>query len=1184
MARIRLRSLKLTGFKSFPDEVELTFPGKVSAIIGPNGCGKSNLVDAILWVLGEQSPSLMRLKQMGDVVFTGASSRAAAGVAEVTLVLESDDGHWKEADGCLEVRRRVFRTGPSEYRLNGRSVRLKDIFEELAGVGLGTRAYSIIEQGRVGQVLSARPIDRRSLLEEAAGITRYKARKHEAELKLEHTRQNLLRLEDVIGEVKRSLRQIKRQAKQAERHQKLEADLKDHLRRLFTIDAHLLDGQRTDIQKRRAQAQNEVAAAAAALAGSDADLGRAREGLDTARAETDAAREEVAKLLGSRERLEAFLERSADLLDNLRASLDHTRNEAATLRSSRGSLDDRIGEARRRVEDLQIELDAVAKGVAAADEAYQKADVLRTEAEQEAAQQRQDLLRTISTLTASRNRLGDLERESDRLEYALGQLGQDRTRLEKRHEELAGTAREAVDRSREAARAAEELASRRRDLSDERARLREEASSAKQEAESLGHSLWELRHRLQGVEREIARHAAATEQLAESIPTEQLAGQLGDYLHPSPELAPVFDRVWREWLELPIVRSTTLTTDQTTAFAGLEGRIRLIAAAEAPPVRDLPLPDGAEDLLLQAGIDSEHLGWVSRALPRTLRCNDSEKARELADELPEALVVCGDGIVRKGRVLEPTTRGDRLPGTLQLRTMQEELGAKIAEVGARTEELTGLHQEAATRLEGQTEELAELDTRAVAAEQERARTAAVEESLTQELGRVERELDSLAAEEDRSREQAANIEQRRERLVEEVSKLEERSVELEQAVEDAANRLAVRREETADALRELDRRRAEERLAEERTEAARAESNRLDEEAGALGGRVEKLEAEAGRLRDQQTGTEEEVVRSRTRLVEEQGLLAAAREHERRLAEQVDAIAARVTTLEKEVRVRRETHDREREVLHEIEVDQTRLYGDWERLRDHAADELGLAVEALLEGEPEADDDPEALRTDIEGLRAKIERLGPVNLLALKELDELEERSQFLGKQRKDLVEALQTLDETIREIDATCTERFVATFEQVNEVFAETFSSLFGGGTARLDLVDEDDPLESGIDITAQPPGKKNQSVQLLSGGEKALTALSLLISLFRIKPSPFCILDEVDAPLDDANVERFSDLVHAMTEHTQFVLVTHNRRTMARADLLYGVTMEEPGVSKVVSVRVEDPQKLREGETLLP
>jgi chromosome segregation protein len=1172
MARIRLRSVKLTGFKSFPDEVELAFPGKVSAIIGPNGCGKSNLVDAILWVLGEQSPSLMRLKQMGDVVFSGAASRPASGAAEVTLVLQSDDGHWKETDGCLEVRRRVFKTGPSDYRLNGRSVRLKDIFDELADVGLSTRAYSIIEQGRVGQVLSARPIDRRALLEEAAGITRYKARKHEAEIKLEHTRQNLLRLEDVIGEVMRTLRQIKRQAKQAERHQKLENELRDHLRRLFTIDAHLLDAQRSDIQKRRAQAQNEVAAAAAALAGSDADLGRARGELETCRSETESAREEVATLLGSRERLEAFLERSADLLDNLRASLDHTRNESATLRSSRGSLENRIAEARQRAETLQAELETIQKGVTEADEAHLKSDAHRAEAEQKSAQQRQDLLRTISTLTSSRNRLGDLERERDRLAYAVGKLAQDRKRLEDRHEELGGSVRKAADRSRGASQISEELASRRRELSDQRARLRDEASSAKQEAESLGHSLWELRHRLQGVEREIARHAAATEQLGNLAPAEQMAGQLGDYLHPAAELAPVLDRVWREWLELPVVRTTTLSPEQIETLAGLDGRIRLVAAAEAPSFRDLPTPKGAEDLLLQAGIEPENLGWVARSLPRTLRCNDLDRARELADELPDAVIVCGDGVVRKGRILEPTTRGDRHPGALQLRTMEQELNTEISDVSARTEELTERHQEAARRLEDRSNQLTSLDSEVVSAEQERARTSTIEESLIQELGRVERELDSLATEEDRCRTQEEEIDQRHTRLEEEVSKLEVRSVELEQAVEDAANHLAGRREETADALRELDRRRAEARLAEERTEAARTESARLDEEAVVLESRVGTLDAEAVRLHDQQTGTEEEVVRSRTRLVEEQGLLAAAREHERRLSEKVDEIIAGVAKLEKEVRVRREVHDREREVLHTIEVEQTRAEADWDRLREHAADELGLAVESLLEAEPEPDDEPEALRTDIEGLRAKIDRLGPVNLLALKELDELEERSQFLTHQRKDLVEALQSLDETIREIDANCTERFVTTFQQVNEVFAETFSTLFGGGTARLDLVDEDDPLESGIDITAQPPGKKNQSVQLLSGGEKALTALSLLISLFRIKPSPFCILDEVDAPLDDANVQRFSDLVQAMTEHTQFVLITHNRRTMARADLLYGVTMEEPGVSKVVSVRIED------------
>ncbi|MEJ2582238.1 MAG: hypothetical protein P8127_11495, partial [Acidobacteriota bacterium] len=718
----------------------------------------------------------------------------------------------------------------------------------------------------------------------------------------------------------------------------------------------------------------------------------------------------------------------------------------------------------------------------------------------------------------------------------------------------------------------ERLASERRELSSERAQLREAASTAKQEAESLGHTLWELRHRLQGVEREIARLSAAADQLASLVPADQMAGQLGDYLNPPSELAPVLDRVWREWLELPVMKTSGLSSDQIEALADLDGRIRLIAASPVPPIRDLAVPDGAEDLLLKAGIETDHLGWIARSLPRTLRCDDAKRACEIADELPDAMIICGDGVVRKGRVLEPMTRGDRHPGALQLRTLEKELTQKISDLSTHTDQMANRHQEAATQLEVQDKELASLDSQGVAAEQERARTAAIEESLVQELGRVERELDSLAADEENSRDRAGENAERHGRLEEEVAKLEERSVELEQAVEEAANRLAGRREETSEALRALDRQRAEERLATERLESAQADAARLEEEAHDLEHRVGALDAEAGRLLDQQTSTEEEVVRSRTRLVEEQGLLAAAREHERRLAEKVDAVSDRVGKLEKEVRVRRDSHDREREILHEIEVEQTRSEADWERLREHAVEELGLAVDTLLEIEPESDDESEALRTDIEGLRAKIERLGPVNLLALKELDELEERSQFLGNQRKDLIEALKALDETIREIDATCTERFVATFEQVNQVFAETFSTLFGGGTARLDLVDEDDPLESGIDITAQPPGKKNQSVQLLSGGEKALTALSLLISLFRIKPSPFCILDEVDAPLDDANVERFSSLVKTMTDHTQFVLITHNRRTMARADLLYGVTMEEPGVSKVVSVRVED------------
>ena len=1172
MAKVRLRSLKLTGFKSFPDEVELGFPGRVSSIIGPNGCGKSNIVDAILWVLGEQSPSLMRLKNMGDVVFNGARGRPAAGAAEVILNLESDDGHWAASGGRMEIKRRVYRSGPSEYRLNGKVARLKDVADELLTVGLGTRNYSIIEQGRVGQVLSARPTDRRVLIEEAAGITRYKKRKHEAELKLEHTRQNLQRLEDVIAEVQRSLRQVKRQASAAKRFEKLQEELKDRLRRLHTIEAHTLDEQRREIIKRRGLSQNEVAAAAAALGGADADLTQARKELEACHAKVDQAQSEVAELTGSRERLEAFLERSADLLDSLRGSLERTRHDRSALESGRTLLDGRVAEASGQVELRDAESTTVGSSVEKAVAENEAARKLLAGAETTSAEQRQALLRTISGLTSGRNRLGELHREQDRLDYTLGQLELERDRLAARRSELEERARLSADASKKAIAAVDDLEARRRELVNERTSLAEDANTAKHETESLGHELWELRHTLQGVERELARHTADADQLAGILPRDAIQGQVSDFLHPGNGLAPLLDRVWQEWLELPVVSLATLTDDQLGAASELEGRLRLVLTVGAEPTPKVKTPKGADDLLALAGAEPAHLPWLERTLPRAYRCSDAERAAEIADSDPSSIIVDSNGLVRRGRVIETPTAGTGHAGTLQLREDRERLAAEIAAMADRATATNQRHTEAAARLGQLESDLESLDAKLITAEQERARATAVEQSHSADRNRVEADLEAQAAKLENGTKRRLELTQRQARSEEEVAELESRSLELEQAVDTASTELDSKREEAAETLRKLDRWQAEARLAEERLAAARTDSNRLAEERRTLETRFETLGREVERLSGELSTTENEIVSTRTRLAEEQGQLSAAREQARRLGEEVGTLAARVEKLDVEVRQRRDAHESQREELHLIEMESTRLDAEWERLRDAAVTELGMAPEKLLEEPATEDDDTNRLAQEIENLRQKLERIGPVNLLALKEVDELAERSTFLETQRTDLVDALKSLSETIREIDVTCTERFVDTFQQVNVVFTETFSNLFGGGTARLDLVDEDDPLESGIDITAQPPGKRNQSVQLLSGGEKALTALSLLIALFRIKPSPFCILDEVDAPLDDANVERLADLVDAMTEHTQFVLITHNRRTMQRADLLYGVTMEEPGVSKVVSVRIEN------------
>ncbi len=1172
MGRIRLASLKLTGFKSFADPAELVFPSDITAIVGPNGVGKSNLVDAILWVLGEQSPSLLRLKDMRDTIFSGAHGRKPAGAAEVVLTLVSDDGRWSSTGGELVISRRVMRSGGSGYRLNGRSVRLRDISNELLRIGLGTRAYSIIGQNRVGQVLSARPTDRRMLLEEAAGITHYRARKRDAELKLAQTRQNLERLDDVIAEVDRSRRQLKRQARQAERYRVLEDELKANLRALYGIRIRTAALRRERTGTLRAQLQNEGAAAASALGGAEADLAAARQQLEEAHVEVEAARSEVAALASSGERLSAFLERSADLLDTMRASLVAAKNQAEATVSTRETLATRLAQAQSHLKALESSHEEIVKkkrdaaGVAkAAREAFQAA-------QREASEQRQSLLRMISSLTETRNRLTSLERERDRLTYTLSQLEQEHERLNARHEAARGRLDAAQADVARASGAATQTRGQRDAVASRRDASIAAAQEAGRRAESLSHRSWEIKHRLTGIEHELSRHAAALDQVAAFVPSKALAGQVSSFLHPRGADAALLDRVWHDVLELPVVKLDSLPPRAVETAAGMDARIRLAYAGRVDPP-EFPAPvEGAEPLMPLAGIAPEEAGWLAAVLPPAYRTDDEASARRLAAAHPWAIFLAPDGTLHRGRTVELPSAGSELRGALELRGELEELTQRLLELDAKAAAARALeeeHNRAASALE---DELAGLNEALLEAEEVRARAAAVERSEREELGRLERELEVVAAETGRSRNERAAIERRLEALEAEVTSLEQRSSGIELALDKAGTTVEARREEAGRALRELDRFEAEERLTAERVEAAREEAARLASELCTIENRQEELGREVADLEARLAKTEDEVVRSRTRLAEEHGLLAGARERERRAADEVELVATRVAALEKEVRERRAAHEQARSRLHEIEVEQTRVEAEWEALCEGAGKELGLDPGTLLEETAAEDAVDETLQSAVDDLRAKLERMGPVNLLAVQEAGELDARSAFLHEQRDDLLTSLASLGRTIREIDATCTERFVETFEKVNAVFAETFSHLFGGGTARLDLADEDDPLESGVLITAQPPGKKNQSVQLLSGGERALAALALLIALFRIKPSPVCIFDEVDASLDGANIVRLMELVKDMSGSTQFVLITHNRRTMMGADVLYGVTMERPGVSKLVSVRLEE------------
>ena len=746
-------------------------------------------------------------------------------------------------------------------------------------------------------------------------------------------------------------------------------------------------------------------------------------------------------------------------------------------------------------------------------------------------------------------------------------------RLEERRGDVSKRHGEAVARVREALEAAGILEETRATLVRERSQAREQAQESKQNAESLSHQVWEFRHRLSGIERELARHTAAADSLVDALGKEAVLGLVGDFLRPQVDRASELDRIWGPWLEMPVVDEASVSSERLAELAGLDERIRLaLAGGETAAPEAWPELDGAQSFLEAAGVLDEHRSWLLRTVPPAYRCDDPDRARELAEQYPDVLILDSQDVLRHGRVIEPASQAVRRRGALALRQEREQLVTSIEEAAGKAETTSARHRDLSESLHSIDARLVTCDREVALAEEERARTAAVERSLGEERERLEKEATALTRERERTATNVNTMAGRREKLVAEVGSLENRTQDLEQGLEALTEALAGARETAGDALRRVDRWRAEERLAGEREAAAAREEERLQTEVHLLEGRILTIQTQREEFVKELGRTEDEVVSSRTRLVEEQGLSASAKQQARHLTEAAEAVTGKVEKLEVDVRRRRDEHERIREQLHELDMDVTSVEGEWARLRDACMADLGMAPEVLVDVERPEGPPAEELRSRTENLRAGLEKIGPVNLLALKELHELSERSTFLSDQRKDLVDALKSLDETIKEIDGICIQRFVNTFEQVNIMFGETFTFLFGGGTARLDLVDEDDPLESGLDITAQPPGKKNQSVQLLSGGEKALTALALLIALFRIKPSPFCILDEVDAPLDDANVERLAELVHSMTDHTQFVMITHNRRTMQRADVLYGVTMEEPGVSKVVSVRMEE------------
>lgn len=1191
-----LKRLEMVGFKSFADKTRLEFEPGLMAIVGPNGCGKSNIADAIRWVLGEQSAKALRGAKMEDVIFNGTDSHKAMGLAEVSLTLAECETALGTEFNEVTITRRVYRSGEGQYLLNKTPCRLRDIQRLFMDTGIGTNSYSLLEQGRIDRILSSRPEDRRAVFEEASGITKYKADRKEALRKLEYTEANLLRVADIIREVKRQIISLQRQAGKARRYQEIHARLRQV--ELFFIRGKLeaLEARLAALDAQQRQADAREREAGEALAAAETAVEAARAALAEIEREMEAGREQAAQARAGHDRAMETIRSTEERIRDLSNISLRDSHEAELARKS-------LADCEAAVRDLGARIAEAAGG--------------RARAEQEHAGKAAELKRREEALNEAGRLLHNLRNELVQLENTSARLNQELLQSESREREaILRRERLTVERVQLEEQSAS-LAARRAALEERLGALRAELEKKVQEDAALRRrredgeaGLTTLRQQISDLRaRTAAREAQAellrrSEQAQEGFPggarllmdakapfsadRSAVRGALARHLRAEPSYQPALEAVLRPWLDALIVRDGAAARDLLRELDRQRaGSARLLAADGPAPAGQPPLREGADRLLEHVRCADEARAVAERLLGRVYVAPSPDQAPAPlpAGEIwvtPSGVVLSGDGFyelwMTENRAASPLARRQ------QLAACEEEVAALRAEAAARQADLETLQADRQTIG-------AALDASRAACDEARRNLALIEgefqvteraarealrkiETVSYELGQVSKDT----AGQERRQEMAAEIERLRARQTEVRTALEQHTGNLRALEQARMDWLAQVTESRVDLA---DRRREEESLAQRRTgQEARVRELELLIRERAEGlvsyqSRIEELQQNIVQTREQLQPLDEErracearVEAARARREAQAAELSTHEHHVRELRAAVDGVRRQ--------RAQADIEQAEQRLRHQTLLDRA--------AQDHKADAAEIraapapAWEEADGGEPA---DAAALEERVLDLRRRLEALGPVNLVAIEEYQQLEERHQFLTTQQTDLVNAKQQLVDLIRKINETTTQMFAETFAKVNENFREMFTKLFGGGTAKLVMVNEEDVLESGIEIIARPPGKKLQSVSLLSGGERTMTAVGLLFSLYLVKPSPFCMLDELDAALDETNIGRFVSVVQDFIKRSQFIVITHNRRTIAAANVLYGVTMEKHGISKIVSVKFNKEGRVEHGVT---
>jgi chromosome segregation protein len=1268
---LKLKKIHILGFKSFCDRTEVTVSGTgIAVVVGPNGCGKSNILDGVTWVLGEQSAKSLRGTHMQDVIFAGTRDRKPLGMAEVTLTMvdpEAYDGpmpvepevvidhdgpsDWDEEElrrqraaeaeeimaseqpgqvieeegaapaadanqdaaaaqgpqpvvlkirrrkfsstpqkGEVVITRRLFRTGESEYLLNGKLCRLRDIQDIFMGTGLGPESYAIIGQERIGQLLSSKPYERRSIIEEAAGITRFKTKKRLAELRLESARQNLARVDDIFAEVTRQMNSLKRQAAKAERYAAVREELRGRLRVVLASRMAAMDAEQAKLDQEIAALSERINNSAAKIETEEASQHELTErgyGLDSEAQEAQKRANEAALELEraiARER--SNTERVAELQARIAAAgaeLEQTRTQLAGIAEERAQqrsfLETAAGEAREfrhMVEARQHEARSAAE------------EVFRSERDLETNRRQAMNLLTLAGnarnhMAQAEESLAALEREAERLNAEMQQarneqenLGVETGLARQRHETAAETLKRLET---EIVALREGLQAKRAEENAQRARanqLRSEQAAAAGRRDSLEALIRNHSYSTDTV-RKLLKPGALGQEMAPK-------GTLADFLDVAGEHEGVVDEFLREELNYVVVENWGVAEKGVSLLKTSDGRATFLIHSD----QQGELFDPGTSRVDEPGVTPlrdavKVLNGFGRTLETILPklrhgylADDPETAQRLALRYPWGYFLtpggeCFHNVTVTGG--KPASAGplalkrDLRDTENKLAQVQESLARADAEAAALTREIEDL----SVQLEARSAERRQAETEA-------ANMNATLRQMEGEAQRIERRLQEWSAQASRNKEACEVKRQAIEQKREEMTRLEAERAQAEAGLDALQAQLDEIRHKRESLQQEAARVTAELAGLEERRRGAEAAFQRIDRLFADLERRVQGLEkqrADADAEREQRVNESAELVDRQRTLTEIRGEALAQAQA---AAAQGHALRQQLAELETQLKSERASLDQLRDTRAARSSELAKLRSDLEYLEASCLAEVNVEAQVLRDDAEIAriaGDELAAEEETCRTLRQRMEQMGPVNMMALEEYKETAERHGFLEAQRKDLMESIENTVETIKEIDQISRTKFDEAFAQINENFGKVFERLFHGGQAFLRLTEAENQAEAGLEIVVSPPGKKLQNVLLLSGGEKALTALALLVGIFQFRPSPFCILDEVDAALDETNVGRFADLMRSMGQNTQFLVVTHSKRMMQAADMIYGVTMQEPGVSKIVSVRLGNQQQ---------